>query len=216
MAEESNRNPEQNEILKKLRAISGDLWGGAQGAAENAGVVKPASPVRRPPQPEIDKIWMTADETVDWTDALIHDRPVDGLTAPGLWAFYHENARAVLQGDVQAYAKVLRQTNPLGELIPYADGMTMRAPTADRLESSFTCREKLLLEKGRSYLAAMGLRIARDLLACLPAEEVGITAWQGGAKVLEVTYTRQMLDHRNYRFLDPVAFTEECGGQFMI
>ncbi len=216
--ENNNRIAEQNEILKKLRAIGGDFWGSAPAAAEGAAGKKPA-PAKAAvpkPQPEIDKIWMTADETVDWTEALAYDMPRDGLTSPALWKFYHENAKAVLEGDIQAYARVLRHTNPLGELTPYADGITMRAPTADRLESSFTCREKLLTEKGKSYLAAMGVRIARDLLACLPAEEAGVTAYQNGEVVMDVTYPREKLERRNFRFLDPVAFTEECGARFSL
>lgn len=215
MAEE-NRNPleEQNEILKKLRAIGSDFWGQAPQTPEQPKAETRPAAGKKAAKPGLDQLWMTADETVDWTEALVSEFPADGLTSPAMWKFYHENARAVLEGNVQAYAQVLRRTNPLGELTPYADGITMRAPTADRLESSFTCRGKLLEEKKERYLAAMGLRIARDLLACLPAEEACVTAYHEGKAVMEVTYPRRMMTHRNYRFLDPVEFSRECGARF--
>ena len=216
MADEKDRSPEQNDILKKLRAIGGDFWGDSP--AEPAPAAAEAPKAKKPAEkkPGIDQLWMTADETVDWTDALAYDQPRDGLTAPGLWRFYHENARQVLTGDVQAYAQVLRRTNPLSELTIYCDGLTMRAPSAERLEASFTCRPKLVQEKEKLYLAALGVRIARDLLACLPVEEAGVQAWHEGRIVFTCTYPREKLLHRNYRFLDPIAFSEECGATFSL
>ena len=60
----------------------------------------------------------------------------------------------------------------------------------------------------------MGLRIARDLLACLPVEEVSVTGEDEGATVFNATYTRQQLLHRNFVFTDPVALAKECGAEF--
>ena len=41
----------------------------------------------------IQNIWKTADETIDWTDALAHSTPTDGLTGPRMWTFIHKNAQ---------------------------------------------------------------------------------------------------------------------------
>ena len=180
---------------------------------QDSGTVK-RSEVTGRPVIGIENLWMTADETVDWTEALAHDRPTDGLTAPGVWRFFHEHAERVLIGDVQAYAAVLRKINPLGDLTAYADGLTMRAPSAERLEGQFTCRDDLLKQYDRKYLAAMGLRIARDLMANLPVTEVGVTAYNEGNLVMEVTYPREALRHVSFRFVDPVEMTEACGGKF--
>ena len=67
---------------------------------------------------------------------------------------------------------------------------------------------------GKKYLSAMGVRIARDLLACLPVTEVKVTATNGTQNAMEVIYTREQLMHRNFRFLDPIRLTEECGANF--
>ena len=219
MAEEEKKAFDEKEILKKLKAIGSDLWG-AEAAAKT-----PDSPGKKPvqtaksaeerrPQISLDTLWMAADETVDWTEALSHDIPPDRLTSPSLWKFFHDRAEKVLRGDVHAYAEVLRRLNPLGDLVAYADDLKMRVPSPDRAEGEFTCSGELLEERGQKYLCAMGLRIARDLLAALPVREVGVTAYNEGKLLMEVTYPREKLRRRNYLFMDPIAVAEECGAVF--
>ena len=94
----------------------------------------------------IRNLWKTADETVDWTDALAHSMPTDGLTGKRLWGFYHKMAEKVLSGDLNAYTEVLKTSNPLGELTGFANGINMRAPAAERLESTFVCKDELMKE----------------------------------------------------------------------
>ena len=209
---------DQNEFMKRMKAIATDLWGGIAPAEEAA--PKPASQKDAAvPEPEktkddIQSIWKTADETIDWTDALAHSTPTDGLTGPRMWAFYHKHAQKVLAGDLNAYTEVLQKANPLGELTEYAESITMSAPAPDRLESCFVCKKEHLAKNRKLYLAAMGLRIARDLLACLPVEEVTVTGKDDGTAVFTATYTRQQLLHRNFVFTDPVALSEECNAAF--
>ena len=219
MSEENNyTSMDQNEFMKRMKAIASDLWGGIAPAEEET----PAPAVQKdntPAAPEklktgIQNIWKTADETIDWTDALAHSTPTDGLTGPRMWAFYHKNAQKVLDGDLTAYTEVLQKANPLGELTEFAENITMRAPAPERLESTFICKKEQLEKNRKLYLAAMGLRIARDLLACLPVEEVSVTGEDEGATVFNATYTRQQLLHRNFVFTDPVALAKECGAEF--
>ena len=216
MTEEQGYSRNQLELLKKLKNVGSDLWGvlGDAGAAVSSddGAL-PAPAAKKAPNP-MDAIWKTADETIDWTDALAHNTPTDGLTGQRLWNFYHKQAERVLSGDLDAYTEVLKAANPLGELTDYAESITMRAPSADRLESCFICRAELMEKDRKLYLAAMGLRIARDLLACLPAEEVAVTAEENGKTAFKAVYTRQQLLHRNFNFVDPVALSEEFGAEY--
>ena len=131
-----------------------------------------------------------------------------------MWTFYHKHAEKVLAGDLDAYTEVLQKANPLGELTDFADNIRMQAQSPDRLESSFTCKSELLEQNRKLYPAAMAFRIARDLLACLPVEEVAVTAENNGETIFSVTYTRQMLMHRNFVFTDPVALAKECGAEY--
>ena len=219
MADETvNINPaEAGDLLRKMKAIASDLWREPPedvSAEPKAPQEKPVKSVIRRPKIGIDNLWMTADETIDWTDALAHEWPSDGLTNIAMWKFYHKNAEAVLNGDLTAYAEVLRKANPLGELMEYADGINMRAPDPDRLEATFAARDDLMEKDGKKYLSAMGVRIARDLLARLPVSEVKVTATYGGRNAMAAVYRRDQLLHRNFSFLDPVALSEECGAVF--
>ena len=218
MSEDINRPADANDLLKKMRAITADLWRESPDvtAEPKPKAEKPARVVVRRPEIGIDNLWMTADETIDWTDALAHEFPADGLTSARLWSFYHKQAEAVLSGDTKAYAEVLKKANPLGELTTFAEGISMRAPDADRVEAQFNCRREHLEADGKKYLSAMGVRIARDLLACLPVSEVGVKALLDGRSAMEVTYRREDMMHRNFSFLDPVKLTEDCGAQFSI
>ena len=216
MSEDINRPADASDLLKKMRAITADLWRESPDvtAEPKPKAEKPARVVVRRPEIGIDNLWMTADETIDWTDALAHEFPADGLTSVRLWSFYHKQAEAVLSGDTKAYAEVLKKANPLGELTTFAEGISMRAPDADRVEAQFNCRREHLEADGKMYLSAMGVRIARDLLACLPVSEVGVKALQDGRSAMEVTYRREDMMHRNFSFLDPVKLTEDCGAVF--
>ena len=218
MSEDINRPADASDLLKKMRAITADLWRESPDvtAEPKPKAEKPARVVVKRPEIGIDNLWMTADETIDWTDALAHEFPADGLTSARLWSFYHKQAEAVLSGDTKAYAEVLKKANPLGELTTFAEGISMRAPDADRVEAQFNCRREHLEADGKKYLSAMGVRIARDLLACLPVSEVGVKALQDGRSAMEVTYRREDMMHRNFSFLDPVKLTEDCGAQFSI
>ena len=222
MADEQNLNEKQMDLLKKLAAIGSDLWGGMPSAAYEKEEVpdkqKETPPAQAPAKKKengIHHLWKTADETVDWTDALAHDAPADGLTGRRLWNFYHKMAEKVLSGDLEAYTEVLKTSNPLGELTDYAESINMRASNADCLESTFVCKDELMKENRKLYLAGMGLRIARDLMACLPVKEVRVTAEQDGKEVFSATFPRQQLLRRNFAFIDPVRFAEECGAKFL-
>ena len=216
MSEDINRPADANDLLKKMRAITADLWRESPDvtAEPKPKAEKPARVVVKRPEIGIDNLWMTADETIDWTDALAHEFPADGLTSVRLWSFYHKQAEAVLSGDTRAYAEVLKKSNPLGELTTFAEGISMRAPDPDRVEAQFNCRREHLETDGKKYLSAMGVRIARDLLACLPVEEVAVTAEDEGTEVFCVTYTRQQLLHRNFAFTDPILLAKESGAEF--
>ena len=219
MTDTPNVSMDPNEFMKRMKAIASDLWGGILPAEESvpAPANKPAEPARKEPEKPkaaLQSIWKTADETIDWTDALAHDTPTDGLTGMKKWTFYHKHAARVLEGDLEAYTEVLQKANPLGELTDFAENISMRALSASRLESTFRCKGEYMEKNRKLYLAAMGLRIARDLLACLPVEEVTVKAEFGGESVFSATYPRMQLLHRNFMFVDPVELSQECGATF--
>ena len=160
----------------------------------------------------LNRLWRTADETIDWTDALAMDRPTDGLTPQREWDFYHRMAGRVLEGEINAYIEVLQTINPLGDLRDYVNGMVIRTPGSDRLECSFECRPEEMREDPGLYLGSLAVRIARDLLATLPVSEVYVEGNLGGRRFLGVTFRREHLQRKHLTFRDPSAFVRECGG----
>ena len=125
MSDQQNTVMDQNEFMKRMKAIASDLWGGVAPLPETtpapAAKTEPAAKVQDRPGTDIRNLWKTADETIDWTDALAHSTPTDGLTGPKMWSFYHKHAEKVLAGNLDAYTEVLQKANPLGELTDFAE-----------------------------------------------------------------------------------------------
>lgn len=194
-----------------LANIVNDLWGHA--APANAAGSSTTQAVPAQSFPPFEQLWQVADETVDWTEALVREHPADGLTSETLWQFFHENAQAVLDGDVQAYMTVLKAANPLGDLKPYARAYTVRATDADELTCDFEVDHAYLSSNEsevRRYLCGVSLRVARDLMALLPVSRVTVHARQDENPLLDVTYPRETLQRVRFSFVDPVALTKEC------
>lgn len=200
--------------LRSLANIVGDLWGAPAQPAEAAA---PAAPVYKSTFPPFEQLWKTADDTVDWTDALAHDQPTDGLTSTHLWQFFHQHAARVLEGDVAAYVEVLKAANPLGDLAPYAAGFDVEAASADRVLVNFSIHPAYM-DKGkdevRRYLCAVALRSARDVMALLPVREVLVTARENQQCLMQVLFDRGELQKVRFSFIDPVAFVTGCGAEF--
>ena len=201
-------------LRRSLGGIVNDLWG----------TPVAAKPAPQPLQtesaafPPFEQLWKTADDTVDWTDALAHDKPTDGLTSQNLWTFFHQHAEKVLQGDTAAYVEVLQAANPLGDLAPYAQSFDVETLNADQLQVNFQAKEAYLGksdEETRRYLCAVSLRIARDLMALLPVREITVLAQQEDVTLLNVAFDRSELQKVRFSFIDPVAFVTACGGSFV-
>ncbi len=179
---------------------------------------QPAAPVQphekvAPQTPPFEEFWRRADERIDWTGALIHEDPVDGETPVERWHFLHEHAARVLSGDISAYAEVLQYTDPLSDLTPYAEKMTVSAPSADEAVVGFDALPERLATpvQDRRLLAGLALRCARDVLALLPVKKVTVRASLPNGTSLTVTYPYGSLRKAQFGFIDPVEYAEQMG-----
>lgn len=201
-------------LLAGLSDVVGDLWGTpAQPAAPTT---KPAEAVHtvQPALPPFEALWKTADEVIEWTEALASPTPTDGLTPADKWAMYHQHAAAVLRGDTAAYLAVLKAANPMADLMPYVASLDVSTHSADVLRACFTARADLLKGDSRQYLAGMALRIARDLFAVLPVTSVEVTGKSEEQTLLTVSFARTELNKVRFAFIDPEAFVIQSGGVF--
>lgn len=205
--------PDNN--LRSLADIVDDLWGMTKPSPTPAPA--PAQPVYQSTFPPFEQLWKTADDTVDWTDALAHDQPTDGLTSAHLWQFFHQHAAQVLSGDIAAYVEVLNAANPLGDLSPYATSFDVEAESADRVRVGFGVHPAYMDKdeaEVRRYLCAVALRSARDVMALLPVRQVEVAAQQNGHALMQVLFDRGELQKVRFSFIDPVAFVTACGAAF--
>lgn len=204
------------ELLAGLSDIVDDLWGEAP--ASPAPQPRPAAaPQPQPAFPPFEQLWKVADETVDWTDALSHERPVDGLTDPQAWALYHRYAAQVLAGDTDAYLAVIEAMQPLGDLGAYAASFDIAAPTSESLSATVQALPAYLSKsaaESKRYLAGMAVRVARDLFALLPVTRVDVALMKGAETLLAVDFDKAEMNKVRFAFIDPVAFALACGGTF--
>ena len=196
---------------RSLAQVAEDLWGTPAVAVPSKALADTDTPetVHSPVFPSFDQLWKTADETVDWTDALVNAQCPDGMTSPQLWTFFHEHAQAVLAGDTEAYLQVMDRADPLGDLQPFARSIEATADSSDLLSATFQVLPSYLdgaEEAKERYLCGMSLRIARDLLALLPVSAVKVKAMQEDKLLLSVTFPRSELQKVHFSFIDPVAF----------
>lgn len=222
----SNINRPRRGLLDGLADIVTDFYG--ENAAANARLaaelnkdsavpeVKPVEPVyaARPALPDFRDLWKTADEAIDWTEALSSRTPTDGLTSPAQWALYHEQAASVLHGDTAAYLTVLKAANPMADLMPFVTTLDVSTRSSDELRAVFAARPDLLETEPKRYLSGMALRIARDLFAVLPVTRVVVTAQHGEQTLLTVSFERPEMNKVRFTFVDPVEFVTACGGEF--
>ena len=168
----------------------------------------------RPALPPFEALWKTADESIDWTEALVSPTSTDPLTPQEQWTLYHKQADAVLHGSTAAYLNVLKAANPMEDLMPFVTAMNVRAENSDRLSATFAVRPDLMDDDAKRYVSGMAVRIARDLFAVLPVLRVSVCARQEGTELLQVEFTRQEMNKVRFAFIDPVPFVQHCGGNF--
>lgn len=213
---------ENNASLERLSRDVQEMTGVDPTLMQTAPAQEPAPaaeakpiPEKKPVPPPFEALWKVADEPIDWTEVFASPTPTDGLTSPAKWKKYREYAASVLHGDLPTYLKVLNAANPMADLMPYVAALDVAALNSDALRAEFSARPDLLPgDEGRRYLCGMAVRIARDLFAVLPVTHVTVAARHDGKELLTVEFARQELNKVRFAFIDPVAFTTECGGVF--
>ena len=155
------------------------------------------------------------DEPVDWEEFARSETPPDGSYNADKWAYFHENAPAILDGDIDAYLQVIYEVGPLDDLLEYGGKFEFGTDRASLMEVEFTVNEETLesqrLEKNvvqfydllQDYVCSTCIRIARDLFALLPVAEVVVHAVLGEDTVVSVRFDRATMDTIKFGWVDP-------------
>jgi len=155
------------------------------------------------------------DEPVDWTEFAKSETPPDGSYNADKWAYFHENAPAVLEGDIDTYLQVIYEVGPLDDLLEYGGQFQFGTDRASLMEVEFTVNEATLEEQRlqknvvqfydllQDYVCSTCIRIARDIFALLPVAEVVVHAVLGGDTVVSVRFDRATMDTIKFGWVDP-------------
>ena len=155
------------------------------------------------------------DEPVDWVEFSQHETPPYSGYSADKWAYFHENAPAVLDGDIDTYLQVIYEVGPLDDLLEFGGQFQFGTDRASLMEVEFTVNEETLesqrLEKNviqfydllQDYVCSTCIRIARDILALLPVAEVVVHAVLAGDTVVSARFDRKTMDTIKFGWVDP-------------
>lgn len=160
-------------------------------------------------------IHKAADDSIDWNEILALPEPPDPSYNEDMWNYYHSVAGAILEGDIDAYLKVIYEVNPLDDLLDYGSEFCFGTDDAAKMEVEFRVNESALFSikasaSQREYLnilqdfvCSTAIRIARDIFALLPVEHAVVHADMGEATILSVSFDRTTMDKIRFGMIDP-------------
>ena len=155
------------------------------------------------------------DETADWLEFAGSETPPYPSFDEKLWAYYHEMAPAVLDGDIDAYLRVIRDIGPLDDLLDYGGRFQFGTDSASLMEVEFTVNEQTLeaqrMEKNviqfydlmQDFVCSTCIRIARDIFSLLPVSDVVVHAVLGESTVVSVRFDRETMSTIKFGYVDP-------------
>lgn len=155
------------------------------------------------------------DDSIDWKEVLSLPEPPDPSYNAQMWAYYHDMAPAILEGDIDAYLSVIYEVNPLDDLMPYGSEFTFGTDDAGRMEVEFRVNEEALGSLKASlipreyndilqdYVCSTVIRIARDIFALLPVEYAVIHAELQDATIISVSFDRATMGKIRFGMIDP-------------
>lgn len=153
------------------------------------------------------------------------------------WQATKRVANQILNGDIDTYFQVIEEFDPLGDLVEFGSGFEFGLNDSHNLYVEFEVNgknvvpneSKSLLKSGKvsqkampksayfdlyqDYVCSCAIRIARDLFALLPLQNICINAYDeeldsttGHNKkiaILSVKYDRATFDALNFNHIDP-------------
>lgn len=166
-------------------------------------------------------IYATSDEPVDWEEIASSETPTDEMYDADFWSYCHAAAKPVLDGDIDAYLRVIQDMNPYDDLLDYGENFLFGTDAPEVMEVEFTAKSKELMPDKKSlgskeyysllqdYICSVAVRTARDTFALLPVEYVKIHAVDKGELVLSVCFDRAAFTKIRFSMADPSDIVEK-------
>ena len=160
-------------------------------------------------------IHKTADDTIDWKAVAASAKAPDASYSQMMWAYYHSVAADVLKGDIDTYLQLIYEVNPLDDLLGYGSNFEFGTDNPRRMEVEFTVNRELLSHASQTmssfeyndllqdFVCSLSIRVARDMFALLPVQNVMVHAVLDGNTVLSVRFDRDNLAKVKFGMIDP-------------
>ena len=160
-------------------------------------------------------IHKTADDTIDWKAVAASAKAPDASCSQVMWAYYHSVAADVLKGDIDTYLQLIYEVNPLDDLLGSGSNSEFGTDNPHKMEVEFTVNRELLSLASQTmssfeyndllqdFVCSLSIRVARDMFALLPVQNVMVHAVLDGNTVLSVRFDRDNLAKVKFGMIDP-------------
>ena len=164
-----------------------------------------SKPVTKTATTDIHKI---TDDVVDWTEIMISPCPPDSSYDADLWKYFHDVSAKVLSGDIDAYLQVINDINPLNDLLDYGTGFEFGTDSPLKMEVEFQINSNNVdmpenSPEYQDYVCSVAIRVARDIFALLPVQNVVVHATNDDIDILSVLFDKKTFSALRFNFIDP-------------
>ena len=218
----------EKKTTSKKSTSSAEKKTAAKTTAKKTAAPKESAPVIEPQQTapvftnvgqvdaaSLKSIHKTADDTIDWKAVAASAKAPDASYSQMMWAYYHSVAADVLKGDIDTYLQLIYEVNPLDDLLGYGSNFEFGTDNPRRMEVEFTVNRELLSHASQTmssfeyndllqdFVCSLSIRVARDMFALLPVQNVIVHAVLDGNTVLSVKFDRDNLAKVKFGMIDP-------------
>ena len=148
------------------------------------------------------------DDVIDWTEVMVNPCPPDDSYDEELWEYFHGVSAKILSGDIDTYLQVINDINPLNDLLDYGTGFEFGTDSPLKMEVEFQINSNYIDMPNNSteyqdYVCSVAIRVARDIFALLPVQNVIVHAINNGNDILSVCFDKKTFSELKFNFIDP-------------
>ncbi|MBQ3285646.1 MAG: DUF4236 domain-containing protein [Ruminococcus sp.] len=156
----------------------------------------------------------TSDEKIDWKK-LAQAESAEGFAYDEeTWEYLHNAAPAILKGDIDTYLQLIFDVNPLDDLLDYGSNFEFGTDNPTKIEVEFVINDAALSDAAQrlnqndynallqDFVCSMSLRIARDMFALLPVQDVIVHTVLDGDTIFSVDFNIDNFSKINFGYID--------------
>lgn len=165
---------------------------------------------------DIKNIYRYCDATIEWTEILGGATADELLMDSDVWQFCKKIAPDILSGNIDAYLNAIEELRPVDDLLLYSGNFEFGTDKPSYIEVEFSHNANDLLDGGvnnssfENLIAAISIRVARDLIALLPVNKVVVHVVEDDITVMSGIYDRPTLNKCSNMEIGALISKFEC------